>query len=193
VELVNRFLVPASFTGLVLSALWNAAAWARLPVAAMESGSAALLIGVFVVWFPTVFRLRKISAAMQWNGWSLALEGAPRWMRLGTIALFAYALVNFFAGSRGAPDPGPVDSIDFGRLASGHAMAFYGIAAALNYAYERRAELGIWRCPSGHDVGPKANFCEVCEHESAELNCKSHSGTVAVGRRRPSEVDKSRS
>lgn len=162
-ELINRFLVPASLTGLVLSAVWNVASWAGLPVAAMESGSAALFVGVFVVWFPTVFRLRKISAAMQsWNGWSVALEGAPRWMRLGAIGLFAYAFVNFFARFGGAPSSGPADSIEFARLASGHAMAFYGIAAALNYAYERRAELGVWRCPNGHDVGPKANFCEVC-------------------------------
>ena len=160
---ISRLLVPVSLAGLLLSALWNAAAWAGLPFAAMESGFAVLFVGVFVVWFPTIFRLRKISSAMQsWNGWWVALEGTPRWMRIGTIVVFVYAFVNFFARFQGAPYSGPAGSIEFARIASGHAMAFYGIAGALNYAYERRAELGIWRCPAGHDVSPKANFCEVC-------------------------------
>ena len=58
-QTVHRLLVPASVAGLVLSTVWNAAAWARLPIAAMESGSSLLFVGVFVVWFPTVFRSRK--------------------------------------------------------------------------------------------------------------------------------------
>lgn len=40
-------------------------------------------------------------------------------------------------------------------------MFFYGMAAALNYAQDRRAALGLWRCSAGHEVGPSANFCET--------------------------------
>jgi hypothetical protein len=39
---------------------------------------------------------------------------------------------------------------------------FYAAAAALNHAHDRRAELGIWKCPNSHSVSPKAKFCEEC-------------------------------
>jgi hypothetical protein len=172
-EGIHRILVPASVTGLVLSAVWNATSWANVP--GLGRVAVLLFLGVFAVWIPTIRRLRRIGVALQSrNGLWVSLEGAPRWVRFGVLGLLAYACISFVAGMPGPTTPEAHVSVAVGRMFSGHAMLFYGIAAAWNHAHERRSELGLWRCPAGHEVGPRANFCDVC---GARINAsRSRSG-----------------
>jgi hypothetical protein len=163
VEYPWKWLAPAAAVGFMLAVLWHLAAWARMPIAEMSGGASALFVGIFVVWFPTVFRLRKINSRMQsWNGALALLEGAPRWMQLGAIALFGYTIVNFFVAFGADSAQAARDAFETARGFSGHTMLFYGMAAVMNYAHDRRTELGLWKCTAGHDVSPQANFCETC-------------------------------
>jgi hypothetical protein len=165
VDFIYRLLVPLSLLGLFLCAVWHIAALVGHPAASMDGGAMGmpLFVGIFLVWFPTMWRLRKIHGAMQsWNGMWVVLEGLEPWLKWSVLIVFAYAFINFFRGFGADMTSPEQSSIGFARIASGHAMFFYAAAAALNRAHERRSDLGIWQCPKGHCVTPKAKFCEEC-------------------------------
>ena len=48
-------------------------------------------------------------------------------------------------------------------LGSGHAMAFYAVAAVIMYAAYKRAKQGTeWQCTAGHLADPSVNPCAHC-------------------------------
>lgn len=56
-----------------------------------------LHIGIFVVWIPTVFLLRKtFKKTGRGRFWKTAFSNAPRWMQALCLFFFIYAFFNFF-------------------------------------------------------------------------------------------------
>ena len=55
-----------------------------------------LLVGIFVVWFPTVlFGSVMVSGAKNSDFWKIVLSGCPAWMRRTFYVLVAFGMVNF--------------------------------------------------------------------------------------------------
>ncbi len=120
-----------------------------------------LFVGIFVVWFPTVWSMRKFGHAFRADGgWKIALTGTSTWVRSVVYGAFTYAIVNFGLGMLGLFE---LKGGGFWRVGSSHAMAFYAAAWGLALAAEGRASQGIeWKCQRGHDINPGAKFCEAC-------------------------------
>jgi hypothetical protein len=122
-----------------------------------------LFVGIFIVWFPTVLYLQRFNKEMRGGfglgGWKYVVAGAPAWLIAVAVLAFAYAIVNFMLL---IPTQG--DSADtFGIGASGHAMAFYSIAALVNWAAVQREIRGLeWKCERGHRMAPSEKFCSEC-------------------------------
>jgi hypothetical protein len=52
---------------------------------------------IFVVWIPVVFSCKKsCTKENRKDYWKIAMRNAPRWMKVLSAALFAYAFFNFF-------------------------------------------------------------------------------------------------
>jgi len=121
----------------------------------------ALFIGIFVVWFPTVWSMKKLNSKVWGNDfWKIALTGAPPLAKYVVYGAFGYAIVNFVAGMLGAFE---MKGSGFWRVGSSHAMAFYAAAWGLALAAAGRESLGIeWKCQRGHEMHPGAKFCEEC-------------------------------
>jgi hypothetical protein len=152
-------LLVLAAVGLVASFTVHALAWAGVRV----PGAMLLGFGLFVVWVPTVListRLTRESPRKDF--WKAALRGCPRWATRGTMALFAYALVNFasfmFLPRERGQSPSAAEEV---RLFSGHLMVFYAVAAAVLYSAVHAVD-DRRRCPSGHVNSAQATFCERC-------------------------------
>jgi hypothetical protein len=129
-------LVVLSAIGLILSL------WVHLGAVAGRQVAPGyfffmLHIGIFVVWFPTVFVAQKRLGTTSRNDfWKLVFRGAPDWMRYMVFGFFGYAALNFIlfmaqqpVGYRGGGTP-PAEWRGF----SGHWMVFYSAAMATLYA-----------------------------------------------------------
>jgi hypothetical protein len=122
-----------------------------------------LHVGIFVVWFPTIFvAQRLVGSTSRRDFWKVVLKGSPDWMRYMVYGFFGYAIVNFLlfmmkapSGSSGNP-PAVV-----WRGFSGHWMAFYSAALAILYSAAKIAEAGP-RCVNGHVAAPNAVYCTRC-------------------------------
>jgi hypothetical protein len=56
-----------------------------------------LHILIFIVWIPVMFSCRNsFTKDNQRDFWKIATRSAPRWMKVLSVALFAYAFFNFF-------------------------------------------------------------------------------------------------
>jgi hypothetical protein len=167
-----RFIRPAllplqwlSTLGLILSVLVHLGALLGTDSAL---GEAAWFLhgGIFLVWFPAVLVLQPLTREFkQKDLWRAALRGCPTWMRWMTYGFFGYAAVNFILfifmvpGRHASPDTPPIVLRGF----SGHWMAFYSAAVAIFYSARHAEEHDQGRrCPSGHQVGPLARYCEEC-------------------------------
>jgi len=100
-----------------------------------------LHIGIFIVWIPlVVFANRTMPKPGRGNFGHLLAE-LPKWGRIATGGLFAYALLNFvyfIFCTRQYPRHGVPPSVEL-RGFSGHWMMFYGIASAGFVALARLA------------------------------------------------------
>ena len=156
---MQRIIAPLAFVGLLLSAAWHLGLLLHHDL--FGQGGTVLFIGIFVVWFPTVFYLRRFGSTMQRRtAWKVWLAGGPDWLYPLLMGIFVYAIVNFGLGFLGVYS---MEGSGFWRMASGHAMVFYSVAWGVAYAAIRRENLGIeWRCQSGHEMPPEAKFCAEC-------------------------------
>lgn len=93
--------MPAGLRALFLVALFGTAACAAahvLTFADMAFYPILLFVPlVFVVWPLVIWQWRKIPRK---NLISEIFADVPRWMKIGTVVLFAYVLVNFFLCNR---------------------------------------------------------------------------------------------
>jgi hypothetical protein len=162
----RQWLVVAAGVGFVLSLLCNIVTRAgvmKIPQATFMP----LFVGVFVVFFPTVLSAYKFQRMKgDWLGlkaWKYIGQGAPGWMRWAVVATFVYAFINFFTAASFASQSGPVSAEVFVVAGSGHTMLFYAACIWINYAAQRRTELGIeWACQRGHSMSPEDKFCTEC-------------------------------
>ena len=155
--------VGLSAIGLVLS-LWVHLGAVMGRRVAPEAMFWILHMGIFVVWFPSVFVAKqRVSKRSSKDYWKLVLQGAPEWMRYMVYGFFGYAFLNFALFMSKAPTGkggGDTPAIVW-RGFSGHWMLFYSAALATLYAAVK-ASSDIRHCLNGHAVPATANFCSRC-------------------------------
>jgi len=125
-----------------------------------------LHIGIFVVWFPAVLVVGKMTgSANRKDLWKIALSGCPLWMRRTVYVLFGYTALNFVlfmmrtGTDRDAGDASP--SIVWGF--SGHWLLFYGVAFAIFYSAVHAPSLLEKRfCSHEHLASPLDQYCPKC-------------------------------
>ena len=156
------FFVCFSAVGLVVS-LWvhlGAVIGRRV---APEAFFWMLHVGIFVVWFPTIFVAQRLVGNVNRRDlWKVVLKDSPDWTRYMVYGFFGYALVNFLlfitkAPSGGSGNPPAVVWRGF----SGHWMAFYSAALAILYSAARTGDTSL-RCANGHLASSNAIYCPQC-------------------------------
>src|SRR5258705_12794585 len=165
---IRPVLVPLmwlSALGLIFSLLVHLDALLGMG-SALGEAAWFLHAGVFLVWLPAVLVLQPLTREFkQKDLWRAALRGCPTWMRWMTYGFFGYAFLNFAFFIVMAPrsnSPSGTPTVVF-RGFSGHWMAFYSAAVAIFYSARHAEEHDLGRrCPSGHQVGPLARYCEEC-------------------------------
>ena len=154
-------LAVVAALGLVGSAAVHVAAWAGIGPPVVAGG---LFVGLFVVWLPTVLVAQTLTKDFkQREFWTAALRGAPPWVPSALKWLTGYAVLNFLVfmwqTTKGEPSPA-VEA----RMFSGHALVFYGAAAATLYSAAQLRNHGERprTCLNGHAVSLSAKYCEQC-------------------------------
>src|ERR1019366_2683658 len=120
-------------------------------------------VGIFVVWFPTIFVAQRLVGNVNRKDlWKVVLKDSPDWMRYMVYGFFGYAILNFLSFMTKAPSGGSGNPpAVVWRGFSGHWMAFYSAALALLYSAARTADTAL-RCANGHLASPKAIYCTQC-------------------------------
>lgn len=117
-----------------------------------------LFFGVFVVWFPTIFLMTKLTEDFkQKDIWKAALRGCPTWMRrllwalVGFVVLLAF-LPLVLRAHRAYPD-----------ITVLFPACFYAVSFCITYSLINAEEHdSTRRCLNGHPISPLAKFCEEC-------------------------------
>lgn len=144
--------------GFLASGVVSVSFWLGAPV--LPAYHDLLFKGIFVVHIPTVLLMVASAPRQRAPSWKEHLRGAPAWVMPAFVAVFAYAIVNFFLVFFGMFD---ASGDNFFRVGSSHAMAFYFAAFALNLAaYGRRNDPPPKPCARGHDMPIEASFCPTC-------------------------------
>jgi hypothetical protein len=132
-----------------------------------------LHVGIFPLWIPVVLIAAKmVNGAQRKDFWKIALSGCPVWMRYMTYGFFVYAIGNFiifvvFLAPTGKQS-GAAVPIAVWHGFSGHWMAFYSAGLAiLTTAYRRGLSNLQRRCPNGHTMGWRDQFCPTCGVQSS--------------------------
>lgn len=125
-----------------------------------------LHIGIFVVWFPAVLVVSKMTGyANRRDLWKITLSGCPLWMRRAIYILFGYTAFNFilFMMRNGAQRESGETSPSIVWGFSGHWLLFYGIAFAVFYSAIHAPQLLEKRfCSYGHPASPLDQYCSRC-------------------------------
>ena len=119
-----------------------------------------LFPGLFVVWFPTVILMNRMTRDVkQRDLWKAALRGCPPRMKIALWIVIGYAafatfLLPFLRGSN--PGASPSGFLIFPAV-------FYSVSFCVMYSvlHVQRFHEGR-RCLNGHRISPLAKFCEVC-------------------------------
>ena len=156
--MIARLVAPVAAFGFVASLV--AQIGFLLGYNLLGPANAALFIGVFVVWFPTVMSVKRLQTRRNSSDWRALLVGAPPWALPAMYAVFAYAIINFLLGFLKVFS---MEGDGFWRVGSSHAMVFYLAAWGTATAAIARAEQGLeWKCEQGHDMAYDAKFCPEC-------------------------------
>ncbi|HVM93169.1 MAG TPA: hypothetical protein VMT67_10185 [Terriglobales bacterium] len=117
-----------------------------------------LFFGIFIVWFPTIFLMNKLTEDFkQKDMWKAALRGCPPWMRksmwavVGVVSALAYLPV-VLKVQRPYPD---VFVLFPGCFYAASFCITYSVINAWKYDSTRR-------CLNGHAISPLAKFCDEC-------------------------------
>lgn len=117
-----------------------------------------LFLGVFIVWFPTIFLMNRLTADFkQKDMWKAALRGCPSWMQtslwvlVGVVALLAFLPLALRA-QRAYPD-----------IFVLFPVCFYAASFCVTYSLiNAEKHDSTRRCLNGHTISPMARFCEEC-------------------------------
>jgi len=158
-NVISRIIAPVAAIGFFATLACHVGLWFGIDLT--NGYWTVLFVGIFLVWFPTVLTMRKLGPAMQrMDGWKIALQGAPDWMRYLLYAVFAYGIGNFLLGFFGVFS---TQGDNFWRIGSSHAMIFYAAAWGVATAANAREDQDIdWKCERGHEMSPTAKYCEEC-------------------------------
>ena len=115
--------------------------------------------GLFVVWFPTVILMNRLTKDFkQKDLWKAALRGCPAWMRAALWVVIGCVFVVFFLPilSKRSPGDSPQTFVLF-------PITFYAISFCVMYSLinVEKHDSGR-RCLNGHAISPLAKFCEEC-------------------------------
>jgi hypothetical protein len=116
-----------------------------------------LFIGIFVVWFPTVILVNRLTRDFkQKNLWKAALRGCPPWMRTGVWVFDGAVMAITFVPAIWKGRPGDEGFILFPSV-------FYAMSFCTMYSliHVDRVDARC-RCLNGHAIPPLAKFCEEC-------------------------------
>jgi len=115
--------------------------------------------GVFVVWFPTVILMNRLTRDFkQKDLWKAALRGCPAWMRTALWVLIGGVFAGFFlqALARRSPAGSSPMFVLF-------PVTFYAVSFCMMYSLINVDEFDSSRhCLNGHVIPPLAKFCEEC-------------------------------
>jgi len=104
----------------------------------------ALHVGVFMVWFPTIWFLKKdedykqflqsglLSRSNPVTAFRIMLRHAPVYLKVVAMAGLVYAPVNVLFFINSFPE-----AVNTTRMFSGHWIAFYGMALGVLYPFRR--------------------------------------------------------
>ena len=117
-----------------------------------------LFFGIFVVWFPTIFLMNKLTEDFkQKDMWKAVLRGCPPWMRksmwamVGVVAVLAYLPL-----ALKVQQPYPDIFVLF-------PACFYAASFCITYSVLNAEKYeSTRRCLHGHSISPLAKFCEEC-------------------------------
>jgi hypothetical protein len=156
------FFVAFSAVGLVVS-LWVHLGAVMGRRVAPEAFFWMLHVGIFVVWFPTIFVAQRLVGNVNRKDlWKVVLKDSPDWMRYMVYGFFGYAILNFLSFMTKAPSGGSGNPpAVVWRGFSGHWMAFYSAALAVLYSAAHNAET-LPKCANGHLASPNAIYCTRC-------------------------------
>lgn len=157
---VALFMVLAG-VGFLVSLAVHLASLAGMSLFPRESWF--LIVGIFVVWPPTVLCLGALRKAFPRTVlWKATLRGCPKPMQYVFYGVLAYTFLNSVlliatadeasrssaAGSRGLP---------------GHLLVFYYMAFATLYSYlQVQKQDPARRCGNGHVVPLAEQYCAEC-------------------------------
>ena len=115
--------------------------------------------GIFVVWFPTVILMNRLTRDFkQKDIWKAALRGCPQWMRttlwIVIGAVFALFFLSILSGrNQGSTSPAFVH----------FPITFYSISFCTMYSLINVEDFDASRrCLNGHRISPLAKFCDEC-------------------------------
>ncbi|HEX6537332.1 MAG TPA: hypothetical protein VF041_22310 [Gemmatimonadaceae bacterium] len=132
-----RPLAALALTGFLLSLAAHAASYHGVAVQERVPAVWGLHVGIFVVFVPFVFALRRWQRKGQLR-WRQLLPYFPVWVRVAAPALMAYTMANFFAASSHLPSGGELSTNSASaaeeqvytlRAFSGHWLIFYALPA----------------------------------------------------------------
>ncbi len=103
---------------------------------------------IFVVWLPVVLACRNACGKdNRTDFWKIATRNAPRWMKVLSVALFAYAFFNFFFTIRVLNEGGVPSELDGKKVLHNHGKVIRELTDAeyeAHQAYSVRTFSGHW-------------------------------------------------
>jgi hypothetical protein len=115
--------------------------------------------GLFVVWFPTVILMNRLTKDFkQKDIWKAALRGCPAWMRTALWVVIGCVFAIFFLPvlSKRSPGDSPQTFVLF-------PITFYALSFCAMYSLINvEKHDSVRRCLNGHAISPLAKFCEEC-------------------------------
>jgi hypothetical protein len=118
-----------------------------------------LFVGLFVVWFPTVILMNRLTQDFkQKDLWKAALRGCPAWMRIALWVVVGGVFVVFFLPVLSKRSPG-----DSPQIFVLFTITFYAVSFCVMYSLINVEKYDPSRhCVNGHAISPSAKFCEEC-------------------------------
>jgi hypothetical protein len=124
-----------------------------------EKETPILFVGIFVVWFPTVILMNRLTQDFkQKDLWKAALRGCPAWMRNSLWVVIGFVFAMFFLPVLFKKSPGNSPQMFVLFPVTFYATSFCTMYSLLHVEKHDASR----RCLNGHPISPSAKFCEEC-------------------------------